>query len=474
VALGNPRTIDGASGIPEGARWPRIALVLAVFVAALLSRVVWWSRAPFHPDESTILWMALEAVRAGALPDHGLVSSYQAFQPPGLVWVTMPLVALGGGRPEIVILGFGVLNAASLAFFVATAARAWGLSVMVTTAAFAVVGPDAFMSAWIWHPSLYTAATALLLAAGIRVRSGSAWWALVVVAVPGLYALIHYSGLVLFGPGAVLLWMSRRRLADMWPPLASGLALTLAAWTPFLLFEAERNWADFATIVHNTVGDQSASQQLAMRYAGLRLALRQLVAYGGFLPPLMMALALAALVAGLARRATAGAVACCAAFVAAGLAVQVAADLAQRLDVLMLWLLPLYVLAGWAVGRLRRAALIAIAVVVIVLLGAVDLGRAINETPASRTLAEQWATARSGAAVAYAPSKVNSLYLPCDPPWDWGAQTWYLREVLSRGEGVRAAEAAGAFAGRRGRCGSRSLPTRHGPRGQEAVWIVTR
>src|SRR5207244_471263 len=73
-------------------RSPATALGVVVFVAALLSRTVWLGSAPFHPDESTVLWMALDAVRHPTLPDHGLVSTYHAYQPPGLVWTVLPFV----------------------------------------------------------------------------------------------------------------------------------------------------------------------------------------------------------------------------------------------------------------------------------------------------------------------------------------------------------------------------------------------
>ena len=73
----------------------------AVFLGAVLSRSVWYPAALFHPDESTALWMALDAVRHPHVPDHGLVSSYHVLQPPGLVGLTMPFVALRRRSPRV-------------------------------------------------------------------------------------------------------------------------------------------------------------------------------------------------------------------------------------------------------------------------------------------------------------------------------------------------------------------------------------
>jgi hypothetical protein len=40
--------------------------------------------------------------------------------------------------------------------------------------------------------------------------------------------------------------------------------------------------------------------------------------------------------------------------------------------------------------------------------------------------------------------------LPCDPPYDWGSEVWYLREVLRPGSGLRDAAEARAFRWRAG------------------------
>ena len=122
---------------------------------------------------------------------------------------------------------------------------------------FLIVGPDAFYSANVWHPSLYTAAMALFLTAGIRLRTGSRWWAAVLVAVPGLYALIHYSGVVVFAPALALLMLSRRPWKQLAAPAAAAVGMVVCAWAPFLLFEVNRDWVDLRTIVG--AGDTAGS-----------------------------------------------------------------------------------------------------------------------------------------------------------------------------------------------------------------------
>ncbi len=403
--------------------------------------------------------MALNAVRHPSVPDYGLVSSFHAFQPPGLVWVVMPFVALGGGRPEFVIVAFGLLNASAFAFFIATALRAWGFRVAAVTAVFLVVGPDAFNSAILWHISLYTGAMALLLAAGIRLRSGSRWWALVITAIPGLYALIHYSGFVLYGSSALLLLISRRKFADLWVPVAAAFALTLVAWEPFLSFEMQRHWSDFTTIWHGANTDHTLRQFIAQRYHGTWFALTHLgesIRGPVLLTPVITLLALGALIVACVRRTAVAPVLVPTAVVAGGLAIQVATGMGHRTDVLMLWLLPLYVLAGWLLGQVRWTAVVAVAAVAILVLGSIGLERTVNSTPTALTLSSRWAAARTKAVVYYDnTSVINALYLPCDPPWSRGAETWYLEEVIHPGDGIKAALAANAFSARRGTCADR-------------------
>lgn len=452
--------------VAEVTRWTPL-ITGAILVGAFLSRSVWVSDAAFHPDESTALWIALEAVRDPQIPDHGLISSYHVYQPPGLVWVTMPFVAAGGGRPELVIVGFAMLNAVAIALLVATVARAFGLLYAAVLGALLLVGPDAFLSASVWHPSLYTAATCLLLTAGIRLRTGSCWWAAVLVAVPGCYALVHYSGVVLFAPALALLVLSRRAWRHLVAPGAAAVSVVVCVWLPFLLFEVDRDWLDLRTILDAGEAAGPLWQKVGKQGADLRFAVTHLgqgvhhpVGLTWVLWPLVL---LAIVIAVVRRRWRDPGFLLPAVVVATGVLAQVVANQGERQDVLMLWLVPLYALAAWAtaqvaavlrnvLGRLAVAAAVALLVAVV---GGVDLVHAIRATPESQRLSEQWHAARTGAPVTYLAgvdpdASANTFYLPCDPPYDWGSEVWYLREVLRPGSGLAEAAKGGAFRWRSG------------------------
>jgi len=439
----------------------------AVLVGAFLSRSVWLSAAGFHPDESTVLWMALDAVRDTRVPDHGLISTYHVYQPPGLVWATMPFVAIGGGRPEPVIVGFAMLNAAAAALLVATVARACSLVCAAVLGVFLVVGPDAFYSPNVWHPSLYTAAMCLVLTAGIRLRSGSRWWAGVLVSVPGLYALVHYSGVAMLSPALALLVISHREWRQLVAPVAAAVGVVVCAWVPFLSFEVDRDWVDLRTVIHagdtaGSLGDKLGDRlsDLSFAFAHLGQSVHESVGLTWVLWPLVI---LAVVLAVALRRWRDVGFLVPALVVVTGVLTQVAFDQGNRQDVLMLWLAPLYMLAAWATGQVaellpdmpRRVGLATAVAVVVAVVGGGDLVHAIRATPENLRLAEEWRTARAGAPVTYlaaasADASANTDYLPCDPPYDWGSEVWYLREVLRPGWGLRDATEAGAFRWRAG------------------------
>lgn len=249
----------------------------------------------------------------------------------------------------------------------------------------------------------------------------------------------------------------------------SGIVLALCAWGPFLWFEANRKWLDLKTIADASDKCLPVGAKVDDRYTALRFALSHLgqSQHGPVhLTRVISALVLLAIVMALARRRLRDpGFALPAAMLAFGVAVQVAVDQGERTDVLMLWLVPLYALAAWAVVQTvevvrpafaRRAVVPSIVVVVVALvavIGTVDLADSISATADDEQLSEAWRAARGETPVYYDAGvhpalSSNRFYLPCDPPYDWGSQIWYLQEVLHPGSGLAAAQKGGAFRAR--------------------------
>ena len=390
----------------------------------------------------------------------------------------MPFVAIGGGRPEPVIVGFAMLNAAAAGLLVATVGRACSLVCAAVLGVFLVVGPDAFYSANVWHPSLYTAAMCLVLTAGIRLRTDSRWWAAMLVSVPGLYALVHYSGVAMLAPALALLVVSHREWRQLVAPVAAAVGVVVCAWVPFLSFEVDRDWVDLRTVLRAGDSAGSLGDKLGDRLSDLSFAVAHLgqsvhdsVGLTWVLWPLVI---LAAMVAVALRQWRDVGFMVPAMVLVTGVLTQVALDQGNRQDVLMLWLVPLYMLAAWGTDQVaellpdvpRRVGVVTAVAVVVAVVGGGDLVHQIRATPENLRLAEEWRTARSGAPVTYlaaasADASANTDYLACDPPYDWGSEVWYLREVLRRGWGLRDATEAGAFRWRAGPpCADRAAKVR--------------
>jgi hypothetical protein len=260
-------------------------------------------------------------------------------------------------------------------------------------------------------------------------------------------------------------------------PLTAASIGVLVAWTPFLSFQVDRGWVDVRTILGAADSSGSFTDRIEGRLDDLELAvthLGQSLHEAVWLTPVLWAGLFGAMViAAVSRRWRDPGFALPAAMLAAGLAAQVVTDQGERTDVLLLWLLPLYALTAWAtaqlppsttifgrrLGAVSAASLVVVAVVAIA--GSVDLARAVRATPEEHRLGAQWRAARAAEPVLYDAAlhpeiSANRFYLPCDPPYDWGSEIWYLQEVLRPGAGNEAAAEGGAFRARPGPpCASR-------------------
>lgn len=230
------------------------ALCVLLFGLAFCVRCYRLEDAPFSLDQSTVLWMALTALRGGYLPNHGLVSSFGAFQPPGLVWMVMPAVAASGGEPVAAMVWFAVLDAAGIALMVWAVATSFGVVPALVVGLLAALNSgDAQVAAWLWHPSLFAGAAGLLICGVLRLRrSGSRWWALALPLVPFGYGLVHYSGFI-FGVIAMA-GLEVRRWRELVLPTLVGAFISLILWGPYLVFEASRDWLDPRTLLFSGQG----------------------------------------------------------------------------------------------------------------------------------------------------------------------------------------------------------------------------
>lgn len=458
LAVGRPagRTV----GAPAGAR---LAMQLGgvAFAASLGVRLLRLNETHFARDQAVALWMALDAVRgtAGRLPDHGLVSSVLALQPPGLVWLVLPPVWAGGGDPRWVMAWFAVLASVGVGLLVWALARMYGPFLALVAAGLLASSPaDALAPALLWHVSLYMGGVAVVLAAGIRLRDGgSRWWAALVTAVPLAYVLIHYSGLAL--AAAALLVLPRSRWRELGVPLAVGGLVGLAAWLPFLRFEATREWQDLLMVLAAGAGGQTPATPadgLANRLAGFGTAV-SVWGTGRWVEvsrvsQVVVAFAALGAAHGIWKREPLATSSALVLVVGSGLVAVF--GMGQRADIVMLWNTPLLLLAALGISRLPGRWLAA-GVLAAIVAGNLFIfwrahdqfvarGESLQQNVARAQLGDAWQ--RSADDRTRTPPEA-SRYVPGDPPVvaGTGSEVWYLREVAQPGAG-RAAAAADAAA----------------------------
>jgi hypothetical protein len=437
-----------------------LAVALGAFVLSLLVRVYRLPDVEFARDQAVALWMELDALRQGFVPDHGLVSSILAYQPPGLVWLMAPGVLVGRGDPLAVMVWFAVLASLGVAVLVWTVARAWGIRLGLILGLLLATNPaDALAPALLWHVSLYLGAVALFIAAAVQVRrDGSRWWAFGLGFVPIAYTLIHYSGLALIL--IALLLMVTPRWRSLILPAACGAFAGLLLWAPFALFEARVGWQDLIGVVHQGAAD-GPSDGIADRARELT---RIVAAWGtgrwieaGRVSLVVTALALVGLVYGLWRRHPLARVAAIVLLV--GTLFQASAGAGDRADIGMLWNAALLALAALALASVpyRWLAALVIAGIVVGNLFIFDRvhnqfvarGETLEQVRGRAALGDAWQ--RSADDMARTPPETER-YLASDPPVvaGTGSEVWYLREVGQPGAG-RTAAAADALRTQAGR-----------------------
>jgi hypothetical protein len=431
-------------------------VALVAFSGSLIVRAYRLPDVHFARDQAVALWMALDATRQGFVPDHGLVSSVLAYQPPGLIWLMVPAIMVGRGDPLVVMLCFAVLSSVGIAVLVWSVAQGWGVRLALLLAALLATNPaDALAPALLWHVSLYMGAVALYLAAALQLNRGaSRWWAFAVGGVPVAYTLIHYSGFMLFPIALVLL--PARRWRGLALPFALGGLAGLLLWAPFALFEMRVGWQDLLAVA--AAGgrdgaldriDESARIVAAWgtgRWieAGRVSAITFMLAVGGYVYGMLTRQPMARL-AGIC--------------LIAGTILQAALGMGDRSDIGMLWNAPLLVLAALALQHLPHRA-VTYGVLAGVIAGNlyifarvhdqfIERGETLDQTRARAAMGDSWR--RSAEDVQRTPPE-TARYLPSDPPVvaGTGSEVWYLREVAEPGAGRRAAaaDAQSAQAGR--------------------------
>ena len=218
-----------------------IGLVCALGLA--LSFQGWRSRMPDPKDWIFDIESTRELIAHGRIPEHGTVTSYFSYAPPGTPWLFIPgillfhdprlaylpasallyIATLGG----VFLLGrsyFG-LRAATLA------AVAYGLSQPALELT-SVPAPRA-------HPFFYLAMV-YCMGRWVSRRDARGLAAALVICALGLLVFLEMAPLIFIVPAVWLVWRPPIRTG----PLALAALVVLLVWFPYLRFEAGRHFED--------------------------------------------------------------------------------------------------------------------------------------------------------------------------------------------------------------------------------------
>ena len=226
--------------------WPDIALLMLLTAAVIVLRTQGWRANRLNnPDMLPYYTGARSLVQSGTVLDHGDISSYSSFSPPGTVYLMVPGLLLTRDARLQRVPGDALVFAGMILLLYLTARPLLGRGIGLTAAALTAVSSVGYQGVYpVGHPVFVLGALAGLIA---WVNGGGRWalpLALLSLAA-GLYADLGILPFVLVVAATWLVF----RPKVWWPGVAAaGLAAGLL-WLPYLRFEASRGLSDIASII---------------------------------------------------------------------------------------------------------------------------------------------------------------------------------------------------------------------------------
>jgi hypothetical protein len=227
----------------------------AIFVAAAALRLALAQSARFTGDEARDYQIGMDIARGVRFPMLGPVITSGAAQLPGpfSYWL-IAFPQLFSRAPEAGNVFFELMGAAAVWMFWYALRRPFGEAAATFAAALLAFSPwSALYGDRVWNPNafLVLASLALLAAAKLRERPGSAWAAVLPAACLVLPQL-HSSAPVVWLAVLPLVWGTMRRWNRRW--LALGLVVAALLYVPLAIHEAQTGFGNARAFIAETVG----------------------------------------------------------------------------------------------------------------------------------------------------------------------------------------------------------------------------
>jgi hypothetical protein len=219
------------------------ASVLAVAaVSMLLTMQGWQSRVPAF-DLLTYDYTARAFLETGAIPSHGDTGSYGSLAPPGTAWLMMPGIVLLGDPRLSDYVGTGLLHVAALAAIFILGTRHFGRAVGIAgTVLYGLSAHGLFLAGSLWpngRPDFFVVFV-LLVDTWVDRRDARILAAALAVLALGLYVDLALAPAVFVVP---VVWVLHRPPVSVRSLLVAA-AIVGVAWSPYLLLQVERGFAD--------------------------------------------------------------------------------------------------------------------------------------------------------------------------------------------------------------------------------------
>jgi hypothetical protein len=237
-----------AGHIKSPAFWLMLAIAAVYTVASLTGRY----DAPVGMDEVRDVANAYELVHHGVMPRFGTVSGLHALTTPGVSFAYVPGIILSPGNPA------AAERIGAACMFLGTLFGLWlwldkrfgAWASALSMALFAAGSAGCFFAVSLWpraHPFFYVWML-LFLTLWVERRDAKFLAAALVAYAAGLYWFMEFAPAILAMP--VIYFLYRPPLGWRW--VTGALAASLLIWSPFLAFEASRDYADIKSILTQT------------------------------------------------------------------------------------------------------------------------------------------------------------------------------------------------------------------------------
>lgn len=219
---------------------------LIVLVAAFL-RFYQIPTTEFDVDQAMLFRLAQDAVRHGLVPTTSNAASIGISNPPGVIYLFMPLV-LPGTNPvwgAVLVALFTTLAAVLTYLFTR---RYYGrLAGVIAALLYATAAKPLNYARFIWQPNLMPPFVVLFIfALFLGVVERRKGWFLPALVLFGILYQMHPTTLLLAAPFAVAVLLAPKTFR--WRDLNIALLILLVLFSPYLLWEISTQFADIRTV----------------------------------------------------------------------------------------------------------------------------------------------------------------------------------------------------------------------------------